>query len=589
MQKPVQYHKKQLSAKVESGEILTGREVVETTCSRYKVNKDDHSITETTTTFCARKIELLDIRKKMLSKHEKMGIIRNCSDEYFDSLSDVMVKSRLKELGEVVDPDMSVSDGLNHLKHISRQRFLKVWHDHSTIAGHSHLLVLVSGIYDPAFYLTTEEMLHMTGRSIDVQTVVETPEIHILGRSSSSLCDQRMFLECRKECLVKLTDQLTTSAGVEFHDVMRFFHGDGPAQQFEAGHTIGGNYCCVGCGVKSNRMDDIAYSYRCTKMSLQDRQDFILQGEAWKKGGSNLFDRLRVAELHKELDKRGIDTSGKLKPALEIAFVALKMGISNFPAMLQKNPEESLESIGLKDYEVSPCEPLHDLKGHFTNLIEETLNVITGTVLNGIKKIKQTVLNKETLRGSDYRKAIILLYLKLKELGVDQQLVLIYSTAVQIYEILYARHERRTPRAILCLHNCTFLHAYLCSKVFPFPRSVTRRKMFGRYFHSIATHSALVYRVICLRSLNTEQEERMFGQSKAITKATSNNHPQHVVTNILQRLQVEAQVHSTDSVGEQESEIKALAQAVGTMPNSHIRSCHAGSFQSLSGTPTTHQ
>ena len=30
-----------------------------------------------------------------------------------------------------------------------------------------------------------------------------------------------------------------------------------PAQQFEAGHCIGGNYCCVDCGARSTLFDDL--------------------------------------------------------------------------------------------------------------------------------------------------------------------------------------------------------------------------------------------------------------------------------------------------------------------------------------------
>lgn len=44
------------------------------------------------------------------------------------------------------------------LKEVNRKRLLKLWHDHSEIAGHSHLLVLVAAVYDPAFYYTSEEM-----------------------------------------------------------------------------------------------------------------------------------------------------------------------------------------------------------------------------------------------------------------------------------------------------------------------------------------------------------------------------------------------------------------------------------------------
>ena len=32
-----------------------------------------------------------------------------------------------------------------------------MWHDHSTVGGHSHFLVLMSLVYDPLVYLTTEE------------------------------------------------------------------------------------------------------------------------------------------------------------------------------------------------------------------------------------------------------------------------------------------------------------------------------------------------------------------------------------------------------------------------------------------------
>ena len=163
-----------------------------------------------------------------------------------------------------------------------KHRYLKVWHDHSSIAGHGYFLVLVSVLYDPSFFLTQQEVALKLGRDIDVQSTVEAPEIHILGRSSSSLEDQALFTACRNECLSKLSTPLSLSSGEQVIDVVRFFHGDGPAQQFEAGHTIGGNYCCVGCGVKCDRIDDIAYAFRCPKLDLQQHKDFLLQGEAWK-------------------------------------------------------------------------------------------------------------------------------------------------------------------------------------------------------------------------------------------------------------------------------------------------------------------
>ena len=40
------------------------------------------------------------------------------------------------------------------LKTTRSQRFLKIWHDHSAIAGHGHMLVTVACVYDPVFYFT---------------------------------------------------------------------------------------------------------------------------------------------------------------------------------------------------------------------------------------------------------------------------------------------------------------------------------------------------------------------------------------------------------------------------------------------------
>lgn len=80
------------------------------------------------------------------------------------------------------------------------------------IAG-THLLILMSIVYDPAVYFTTDEM-HQKGVHVDVPTIVETPEVHILGRSSSSIADQRMFNDCRRESLAGFNETISTEAGI---------------------------------------------------------------------------------------------------------------------------------------------------------------------------------------------------------------------------------------------------------------------------------------------------------------------------------------------------------------------------------------
>ena len=303
-----------------------------------------------------------------------MGLIRDNTDSYFAGLTEMEIKNKLKSLNEEYDPACTESELRDKLIKISRQRHLKIWHDHSEISGHSHFLVLVSAVYDPAFYLTPTE-LDNKGISLDIQTVVEEPEIHILARSASSLQDQQMFSECRKECINKLDQDLHTQQGTPVHDVVRFFHGDSPAQQLEAGNKVGGHYPCVACDAKSSCFDDFAYCFRANCVTLEDRQQFILKGESWKRKNINPLSDLNVANLRSELQARGISTTGKKRVELDKELAQLQKGTSNVPALLQTTPEATLESCNLSYYEVLPTEPLHDLKGHLSVIIPAAASI----------------------------------------------------------------------------------------------------------------------------------------------------------------------------------------------------------------------
>ena len=561
MHQPVHKQKQKVANKVTSGEIQIGRGVVQTSYSSYAIDPSTLSISETTKQTSAREIPIIHIRQKLLEKHEKLGIIRNNPDNYFASLSEEDTKSRLTELGEY-DSQMTIQEAQHKLKSICRTRHFKVWHDHSEIAGHSHLLVLVSAVYDPAFYFTSTEM-SQKGVQIDVPTIVETPEVHILGKSSS-LEDQRMFTDCCRDSLSDFSETIHTSAGIPVNDIVRFFHGDGPAQQFEASNKIGGYHCCVGCDAHSTRFDDLTYCFRSRHLTLSDRQEFLLEGERWKHNPINPLSKLKVAELRTELSKRGVE-----KPQLQEDLDNLQRGISNFPALIQHTPQASLDTLGLQLYEVFPSEPLHDLKGHFSNIIDEALNLAPTDTKAVIHHIKQTALNKSTLRASDYPKAVILIYNNLLRCDNSHPSYKdLFQTATEISEILYSPDSQRSSTTILRLHNVTFIHGRLCTELFG--DSPRRSTIFGRYFHSIVTHVPLLYRIIPLCSVNTEMQERVFGQAKQITKATSNQKPDHVINNILIRIQEEAKANATNPLTTQESEIGKLAQALPSKTNTII-------------------
>lgn len=68
--------------------------------------------------------------------------------------------------------------------------------------------------------------------------MVEKPELYLLARCPSN--DQQiLYCDTRMEDVLDLKTPVTTENGINITDVMRFFKGDGPASQFEAGQQKG--------------------------------------------------------------------------------------------------------------------------------------------------------------------------------------------------------------------------------------------------------------------------------------------------------------------------------------------------------------
>ena len=88
------------------------------------------------------------------------------------------------------------------------------------------------------------------------------------------------------------------------------FTGDGPANQFEAGHQKGGNYFCWACSIVANRCDDTTYVYNLPYTSLQDRIEKVLTTPRSRiqsrNGVAKLYSNLKVDDIKKELEAREI-------------------------------------------------------------------------------------------------------------------------------------------------------------------------------------------------------------------------------------------------------------------------------------------
>ena len=328
-----------------------------------------------------------------------------------------------------------------------------MWHDHGKIAGHGHFLVLVSGIYDPAFYVTPEE-LQNKGENVDIINIVERPEVHIIARSGSADVEQMAYSECHTECTLELGKSVETCSGTAITDVVRFFHGDHPAQQFEAGNNHGGNYPCVSCSTHKTQFDDLSYSFRQPAIALEDRQQFMLQGSVWRTGGTRPFDNLSKADIKRELQARVCNKSIIRPPSaasleemnkkeLHKELAQVRKGICNFPALVTGNPTKSMHDLNLQEYEIASPEPLHDFKGHMQNLVGEIRLTTTGDVKEEVELIYKSVLDKDTLRCVDFRKAGILLCNAFASLCPDSDLHVLLRSAVEMCDIMYSCESSR--------------------------------------------------------------------------------------------------------------------------------------------------
>lgn len=109
-------------------------------------------------------------------------------------------------------------------------------------------------------------------------------------------------------------------------------------------------------------------------------------GCLWKEKQIKPLNNLTVVQLRQDLQARGISTDKKLKDELQAELNGLRKGKTNFPLPLQPNPHRSLNDLHLNHYEISPVEPLHDIKGYMSNVFTELKNVATDTPAKEIQR-----------------------------------------------------------------------------------------------------------------------------------------------------------------------------------------------------------
>ena len=90
--------------------------------------------------------------------------------------------------------------------------------------GSGYLLMTVKTIYSNNVFYSNDEMI-ARGSIINVQEIVESPELYLLGKTSDKLEEKLTYTETRMEDIVDLNTPLEIDGKV-LCDELRFFTGE---------------------------------------------------------------------------------------------------------------------------------------------------------------------------------------------------------------------------------------------------------------------------------------------------------------------------------------------------------------------------
>ena len=105
--------------------------------------------------------------------------------------------------------------------------------------------------------------------------------------------------------------------------------------------------------------------------------------------------------------------------------------------------------------------------------------------------------------------------------------------------------------------------------------------MFGHYLHALTAHSPEQYELVCQRSINTENQERLFGQARVIAETCTNHHANNVIPQVLLRLQAKQENRAALlSVEKADTQVGQVAKHLSHLPGTTIKQSYVDQRES---------
>ena len=143
-----------------------------------------------------------------MREHKALGLIRDHSITKLEELSDEELARTLEAIGEASNTDNTPRHALiNILKGYMTKQHIVIWQDHSSMANHGHILLMIRIAYDSAVYYTLSEMFAMMGKNIDVQEIVERQQVYLRARARDTVLDKLSYVQTRADDIRELNQQ----------------------------------------------------------------------------------------------------------------------------------------------------------------------------------------------------------------------------------------------------------------------------------------------------------------------------------------------------------------------------------------------